>query len=123
LGTISTSEGNTLDVEITLEASPSVLYDAMVVPDRPNCMDVLRENAQALEFIREQYRHCKAILVVGNGVNLLAAADVSGQLPDGSIDLAIVKTDEQSLDDGLERFKTAMAAHRLYLRETDPPIV
>jgi catalase len=123
LGTISTSEGNTLDVEITLEASPSVLYDAMVVPDRPNCMDVLRENAQALEFIREQYRHCKAILVVGNGVNLLAAADVSEQLPDGSIDLAIVKTDEQSLDDGLERFKTAMAAHRLYLRETDPPIV
>lgn len=123
LGTITTQDGNTLDVEITLEAAPSVLYDAVVIPDGSTCIDALSKDAHTLEFIREQYRHCKAILVVGAGADLLAAADIPGMLPDGSSDPSVVITSEKSLNDGLERFKTAIAAHRMYLRETDPPIV
>lgn len=123
LGTVQTADGSTLDVEVSLEATPSVLYDAMVVPGAAGCVAALTQNAQALEFIREQYRHCKAILVVGDGEDLLMAADIPTQLPGGSDDIAIVRTDESLLDTALENFQIAIAAHRLFERETDPPVI
>ncbi|MEN0038794.1 MAG: catalase [Cellvibrio sp.] len=123
LGSIKTVGGESLDVEITLEASPSVLYDAVVIPSGSTAVDALIADAHSLEFIREQYRHCKAILAVGDGNNLLSAADIPELLPDGSTDLAVVTTNEYSLEIALNAFKASVAAHRVYLRENDPPVV
>lgn len=123
LGSIKTVSGELLDVEITLETSPSVLYDAVVIPGGSTSVDALIADAHSLAFIREQYRHCKAILAVGDGSSLLAAADIPELLPDGSTDITVVTTNEYSLDDALNAFKTAVAAHRAYLRENDPPVV
>ena len=33
LGAISTAQGDTIEVDATLETTPAVLYDALVVPD------------------------------------------------------------------------------------------
>ena len=120
LGKVTTSDGATLDVEITLEAGPSVLYDAVVVPDG-DAVTVLGRDAHALDFVREQYRHCKPILVVGAGAALLKKAGVPPALPDGSADPALIGTEAGALAPALAAFKAALAAHRSFARETDPP--
>ncbi len=123
LGKVKAVDGSFLDVEISLEAGPSVLYDAVIVPDGADAAATLARDAHAQDFVREQYRHCKAIMVVGAGAALLQAAGVPAKLPSGEDDPSLVGTDTDDLDAALDAFKTALAGHRSFARETDPPLV
>jgi catalase len=123
LGKVKSSDGSMLDVEITLEAGPSVLYDSVIVPDGEAGVVALGRDAHALDFVREQYRHCKPILVVGAGAALLQKAGVPPTLPDGSIDPALIGAQGETLPQAISAFKTALAGHRSFARETDPPMV
>ncbi len=123
LGKVSTDDGKFLDVEISIEAGPSVLYDGVVVAGGQSSAKDLARDAHSLDFIRQQYRHCKPILVIGNGADLFTKADVPVALPDGSADPAIVFASGATLEDDLSKFKAALATHRAYVRETDPPMV
>jgi catalase len=117
LGKVKAADGSALDVEISLEAGPSVMYDGVIVPDGAAAADALARNAHAIDFLREQYRHCKPILALGGGANLLAKAMIPTALPDGSPDPALL------VDGSLGDFETALAGHRAFARETDPPMV
>jgi catalase len=117
LGKVKAAGGTALDVEISLEAGPSVMYDAMIVPDGAAAADALAKNAHAIDFVREQYRHGKPILALGAGANLLAKAMVPMALPDGSPDPSLL------VDATLEAFQAALAGPRAFARETDPPMV
>jgi catalase len=123
LGSVTSCSGAALDVEISLEAGASVLYDAVVIPDGEGAALQLARDAHALHFVRLQYRHGKPVMAVGAGAALLAQADVPPTLPDGSADPFLIGTEPFDLDAALAAFKTALAAHRLYARETDPPLV
>lgn len=123
LGKVVTHNGKTLDIEISLEAGPSVLYDAVVVAGGDGSVKNLLWDAHALDFVRLQYRHCKPILAIGSGVVLLNKAGVPTTLPDGAIDEAIFVADESTLPELLGDFKKALAGHRFFTRELDPPIV
>ena len=123
LGKVATAEGGTLDIEITLETGPSVMYDAVILPDGEEAIAALSLNAQAIDFIKEQYRHCKPILAVGAGAELLVKATIPTTLPDGSTDAALIGAERASITKGLAAFKTALAGHRAFERETDPPLV
>jgi catalase len=123
LGKVKAADGALLDVEVSLEAGPSVLYDGMIVPDGAKAVEVLARNALAIDFVREQYRHCKPILVLGAGETLLDKAMVPKALPDGSSDPGLVIGDAAKPDAALESFKLALAGHRTFARETDPPSV
>jgi catalase len=117
LGKVKAADGKPLDVEISLEAGPSVMYDGMIVPDGDQAAEALARNALAIDFVREQYRHGKPILVSKGGAGLLSKAMIPSTLPDGSPDPALL------VDGTLDAFKTALAGHRAYARETDPPMV
>jgi catalase len=123
LGKVTTVDGKALDVEISLEAGPSVLYDAVVIADGENSVQELMRDAHALDFIRQQYRHCKPILVLGVADQLLLKADVLRTLPDGTEDPAIIFAEGSSVSFALKEFKTALANHRSFAREMDPPVV
>ncbi|MGZ8290446.1 MAG: catalase [Telluria sp.] len=123
LGKVASKDGAALDVEISLEAGPSVLYDAVVVPDGEKSVEALSRDAHALDFVREQYRHCKPILVLGAGAALLQKASVPPTLPDGSDDPALLGAHGEDLKQALAAFKEALAGHRSFGRETDPPMV
>ncbi len=118
LGKVKTADGATLDVEISLEAGPAVLYDALVVPDGAKAAEALARNAHAIDFVRDQYRHCKPILACGAGEALLDKAMLPKTLPDGAADPGLFVGDQQ-----LDAFKRALAGHRAFARETDPPAV
>ena len=115
LGSVRTSDDEVLEVDATLETTPSVLFDAVVVPDGTAGAKALSEDGHALEFLRDQYRHCKTILAFGDGGDLLeqagiALGDDSGVLHRSGKEDAAVKA-----------FIAAIAKHRHFRRDTDPP--
>jgi catalase len=69
LGDITASNGERIAVEVTFEATASVLWDAVVLPAYDMTTDVgyaLADSDNTLAFIKEQYRHCKLIVLLGN---------------------------------------------------------
>ncbi|MDB5949886.1 MAG: Catalase [Massilia sp.] len=123
LGKLAVGADCVLDVEITLETAPSVLYDALVLPEGAAAIATLARDARALEFVREQYRHGKPILALGAGAKLLSAAGVPLELPGGLADPGLILSDGYDLRAALAAFEAALARHRVYARETDPPRV
>ena len=123
LGKVASVDGDKLDIEISVEAGPSVMYDGVIVPDGAASAEALARNALVIEFLREQYRHGKPILVYGAGSTLLSKAMLPQTLPDGSADPGQILGDPANLEAALDAFKTALADHRVYARETDPPAV
>ncbi|WP_426101330.1 catalase [Massilia sp. TSP1-1-2] len=123
LGRVTSLDGCPLDVEITFEAGPSVLYDGLIVPDGGEMAGILGMDANVLNFLREQYRHGKPLLAVGSGVELLVSAGVALDLPDDTDDPGLIIVDGADSAAGLEMFKDVLAGQRVYARETDPPRV
>ncbi|MBC8086814.1 MAG: catalase HPII, partial [Phycisphaerae bacterium] len=108
----------------------SVMWDASVLPDGEAAIAALAAMGPALEFMRDQYRHCKPILVNTAGSVLLAKAGIPVMLPDGSADPGIIgsaksnaKRSAKSPGNNVSAFIEAMAAHRHFEREMDPPPV
>jgi catalase len=120
LGTVTSSAGDPLSVDAPVDASPSVLFDAVVVPSGD--LGKLAADGRMLEFLKDQYRHCKPILVLGNGTELFDRGGIPKTLPDGTPDPGIVVG--EPVDNSVaEAFLDAIGAHRHFARETDPPRV
>jgi catalase len=108
-----------IDIEITLETGPSVLFDAVVIPGG-GAAAALAELGQALEFVKEQYRHCKTMLVLAGGELLLEAANIPDALPNGEVDPGVLRSEENG---GVSAFIEALSRHRHWERFSDPPRV
>ena len=123
LGEARSIDGEPLDVEVTFEATPSVMYDAVVIPPGEALTLRLARDGRVLEFLRDQFRHDKPFLVVGAGRSLLSAAGIPVLLPDGAPDPGIAFAEAGGLAEALAAFEAALARHKVYARETDPPRV
>jgi catalase len=121
LGSVQPSAGDAIEVDVSLEATPAVLYDALVLPDGADAVAALRRDGRTLEFIKDQYRHCKPILVLGASTQLLQACGIDASLPDGQPDPGVLVA--AAAAKSLDVFVTAIAKHRHFERETDPPRV
>jgi catalase len=115
-------------VEVSLEAAPSVTWDAVVLPDGEQAALALAEQGQVIEFVKDQYRHCKPMLVLGHASAIVAKAGIDVQLPDGTPDPGIVLGEPMDAaapgaEVDVDGFVAALAKHRHYERETDPPRV
>ncbi len=76
---------------------------------------------EAVEFIRDQYRHCKPILVLKGGKSLVESAGVKFTLPSGELDPGVLYFEDENYDKILPQFVEAIAAHRHFEREIEPP--
>jgi catalase len=122
LGMVTAEDGGTLPVEVTLEAMPSVLFDALVLPGGRAASETLGNVGHALEYIKDQFRHCKPILALGTAADLLENAGVPAKLMNGEDDPGlIIERDEEQVDTAVDAFITALAAHRHFARAMDPP--
>jgi catalase len=121
LGSVQPASGDAIEVDVSLEAAPAVLYDALVLPKGTDAVNTLRRDGRTLEFIKDQYRHCKPILALGDSDQLLQACGIDTALPTGQPDPGvIVVSDGATVTDA---FVAAIARHRHFDRETDPPRV
>ena len=120
LGRVQPASGDAIHVEVSMEAAPAVVWDAVVVPGGDAALAAL---GQAQDFVKEQYRHCKPILVLGSPSALIEKVALPATLPDGSADGGLVMaggSGSSSADALVASFVAALAKRRFYERETDP---
>jgi catalase len=121
LGAVQTVDGDALEVEVTLETMPAVLFDALVVPGGKTAIEALGNIGHALEFVKDQYRHAKPILALAEGCDLVENAGASAMLASGEPDPGMVVERHAPVGKVLPRFIEAIAKHRHHEREMDPP--
>lgn len=98
----------------------SVLYDAVYVPGGKNSVATLEAEANAVHFLNEAFKHCKAIASDEEGRQLLEATYFSKKLPKGKSSESglkegvIINSDLKKLSD---QFIKAIAMHRFWERE------
>ncbi|MDQ3206273.1 MAG: catalase [Pseudomonadota bacterium] len=122
LGSYTAASGEVFEADASMETEPSVLFDALVLPDGDDAVKALSLNGQCPEYIQNQYRHCKTILALGASQSLLEAAGASPVLLDGKPDpgVLIAEADHGGI---AQKFIAAVAMHRHWARESDPPVV
>jgi catalase len=121
LGEVATADGDTLEAEVTLETMPSVLFDAVAVLGGKEAVVELGNVGHALEFIKDQYRHAKPILALGEGADLVENAGAPSTLPSGQPDPGMLVAKHGRAREALPAFIKAIARHRHHEREMDPP--
>jgi catalase len=121
LGSVTAEDGETFEVDATLENSPSVLFDAVILPDGTAAIERLSRDGHTLEFLKDQYRHCKTVLALGASAQLLEKLGISLQLPSGESDPGLLLLDPSEAAIKLDAFIAAVGRHRHPERDTDPP--
>jgi len=117
LGTVDAG-GTSLPVDATFENSPSVLFDAVAIPADARSVAALGAYGRVKEFLKDQYRHGKAMALVGGDLGALAPFGID--LPPDDADAAAGIVHGASVE---RDFVAAIAQHRHPARETDPPRV
>ncbi len=117
LGTVASASKRQIDVDMTFTNTASVLFDAVLVPAGAEGAAALAAQGDAVHFVLEAYKHCKAICAVGEGVQLLATLGVTveGEAPAGVV---VAETPVTNLGDATAAtqiahdFIAAIAKHR-----------
>ena len=115
IGTVKTTDNSTIQAVASLENEPGFLFDAMALADGKDAIAALEQDGHTMEFIKDQFRHCKTILALGASRSLLAAAGVPLDSPGVLAGAASTAT--------TKAFVAGIARHRHFERETDPPSV
>ncbi len=121
IGRVKTSDGVDLCAVASLENEPGFLFDALALADGQEGVAVLAGDGHTMEFIKDQFRHGKAILALGAAQSLLADAGIPLQLPGGGDDPGLIQGAPSPAV--MKAFVAAIARHRHPERETDPPAV
>jgi catalase len=123
LGAVESEGGEALQVEVTLETMPSVLWDSVAVPGGEAAVKTLGTLGHAVEFLKDQYRHAKPILALGAAADLIENAGISAVLPSGKPDPGVLVGKQGQEGKLLPAYIKAIARHRHHEREMDPPEV
>ena len=100
-----------------MENSPPVLFDAVILPDGAAGVKALAADGHTMEFVQNQFRHCKTILALGASRTLLEKAGIGDATDKG---LLLLAANDRN---AARSFMTAVAMHRHPERETDPPVI
>ncbi|APG05210.1 hypothetical protein BJI69_15760 [Luteibacter rhizovicinus DSM 16549] len=113
------SHHDTVEADFSFRTGDSVLFDAIYIPGGRKSVDALKRHVEVDDFIRDSWRHCKAIAASGAGVELLAA------LPGGMSVAAkwrtvhgVVATTGKASEAMAAGFVQAIASGRHWIRET-----
>ncbi|MFT3701304.1 MAG: catalase [Agriterribacter sp.] len=100
------SDKSAIAVDETLFNTASVLFDAVFIPGGASSVNALLNEADAIRFINEQYRHCKAIGFDKDAAPLM--------------EKTFVKAGEGVTNDGkIDKFLQDMGRHRFWEREME----
>src|SRR5665213_2421145 len=73
LGNFTSADKKSIKADQAFLGSSSVLFDAIFIPGGADSVAALQKEPNAILFINEAYRHCKAIAAVGAGVDFLSS--------------------------------------------------
>jgi catalase len=126
LGSLQSSNSESLKVDKSYLTTASIMYDAVFIPGGEKHAQTLKMQGDALHFVNEAFKHCKAIGATGAGVELLAQANLHGVALAGPqteeelvSDKGVVTSRDGSNQNGFSQaFIEAIAQHRHWNRET-----
>jgi catalase len=84
LGAVKSLTGNLLEADATLENLPSALFAGVILPGGDRAVQTLGKSGQAVEFLKDQYRHGKTMLMLGESVTILDKASMPRRYPPAS---------------------------------------
>ncbi|WP_437730761.1 catalase [Sorangium sp. So ce1335] len=125
LGPISGDDGSAVEADRTLLTAKSVMFDAVYVPGGRASVEALSSMGEAVHFVNEAFKHCKAIGATGDGVALLsssllrgvALADAQSAAPLQSDKGVVTLRDPAGLAPFSQELLRAIAQHRHWDRE------
>ena len=120
LGTIMSENDVEIKVNESFLTTASVLYDAVYIAGGINSAGSLESDPDAIHFVNEAYKHCKAIAADASALQVLKATYFGRNLPaDAStetvMDEGIIVSANAS--DLATKFIAAVAQHRFWDRE------
>ena len=125
IGPMPATSGNALDADASMENEPGFLFDALIIADGAEAVAGLAQDGHTMEFIKDQFRHCKPILAVGEARQLLLQAglpiSLDKSLAQGGTGLIVA--DSGAGEGALAAFIEALGEHRHFGREMDPPLL
>ncbi len=111
LGNIVGAGGHAMQVDQSFLTAASVLFDAVYVPSGAKSAQALMSEPDAIHFINEAYKHCKAIAATGDGADVLRASYIGTAASTDAGSLGVL------IDASPEDFINAIAQHRFWERE------
>merc|ERR1712130_23551 len=111
-GTIKSKQGNTITVDRAAPNAPSVIYDAVFVPNGDH-VSSLTSQGIAVHFVTEQFVHGKPIAVEGAATQLLSAAKIPTEAKQG------VLVEEKDVKQLAKSFIDSIKKHRFFNRSTE----
>ncbi|MDP2021135.1 MAG: catalase [Hydrogenophaga sp.] len=117
LGPVKPASGEPLEATGTLENSPPVLFDGVVLPDGAAGVKALAALIEVMDFISNQHRHGKTLLALGASKALIEQAGVSPTLASGEADPGMVIGAAAKAAPAVADFITALGRHRHPERE------
>ena len=117
LGNNVAANGKQIKVDQSLLTAASVLFDAVYIPGGQKSSTSLQKEPNAIEFINEAFKHCKAIAAEGEGTELLFITNAGIKINSKG------KTAKNHMADGVllnrnsKEFIKAIAQHRFWERE------
>jgi len=120
LGEIISAEDQHIQVDESFLTAASVLYDAVYLPGGINSSATLEAEANAVHFLNEAFKHCKAIAADSSAIQVLEAGYFFKKLPaeyseETVLREGIIVTDKLSSLSNL--FPRMIAMHRFWDRE------
>lgn len=116
LGTIKGKNGNPLKVDQSFLTASSVLFDAVYVPGGSKGIKALLSETDSLQFIDEAYKHCKAIALDDEAIELFKASYAGKNLRDKVSEKATASSGV-IINKSPKEFIKAIAQHRFWIRE------
>ncbi|CAN7529727.1 catalase [Acidovorax sp. LjRoot129] len=120
IGPVKTADQVAINADASLENEPGFLFDALALPDGEAGVQTLAADGHTMEFIKDQHRHCKTILVMPASSALMLKAQIPSALASGEPDPGIVFGATPA---DFKAFILGIAQHKHPERETDPPVV
>ncbi len=120
LGTIMSENNHGIKVNESFLTASSVLFDAVYVAGGINCVATLASNPDAIHFVNEAYKHCKAIAADASAVQVLKATYFGRNLPEDAGAETVMEEGIIISSDATDlagKFITAVAQHRFWDRE------
>ncbi|TRW91258.1 catalase [Candidatus Methylobacter oryzae] len=118
LGEIKSRKHEFIKVNRSLPTVGSVMFDAVFIPGGQQSSENLCADADAVMFVKEAYKHGKAIAANNDGTLLLEKAARSAGLEHGAFKgPGVITSSSQAVDDEFaENFIAAIAMHRFFER-------
>ncbi|HEX7174529.1 MAG TPA: catalase HPII [Pyrinomonadaceae bacterium] len=122
LGFLKGSGGAEVKIDFSFLTCASVLFDAVYIAGGEKSAAALKGEVDAIHFVNEAFKHCKAIAATGAGVEVLRASSIGAGKADsggGKVvsDEGVVTGQDTQAGKAAAEFIKAIAQHRHWSRE------